>query len=82
MSSGRIPGGLSALSRSTALMTRPAEVALENPATPGRQAKRRPSRRSGAALVDRAVKVNLRFAPLALRMSLAVVFCFTFVLRQ
>ena len=61
-------------SRSTALMTRPAEVAPEEPATPGRQAGRGPSRRPGAALVDRAVEVNQRFAPFALRMSLAVVF--------
>jgi putative oxidoreductase len=62
------------MSRSTALMTRPAEVASEDPATPGRQAERRPSRRPGAALVDRAVEVNRRVAPIALRLSLAVVF--------
>jgi len=61
-------------SRSTALMTRPAEVAPEGPAAPGRQAERRPSRRPVALLVDRAVDLNLRFAPIALRMSLAVVF--------
>ena len=61
-------------SRSTALMTRPAEVAPEDPAASGRPAERRPSRRPGAVLVDRAVEINVRYAPLALRMSLAVVF--------
>lgn len=60
-------------SRSTALMTRPVEVASEGPAAPGRPAERG-SRRPGAALVERAVEVNARFAPFALRMSLAVVF--------
>jgi putative oxidoreductase len=60
-------------SRSTALMTRPAEVALEAPAG-GPQAERRPSRRPGAVLVDRAVELNVRLAPIALRLSLAVVF--------
>jgi uncharacterized membrane protein YphA (DoxX/SURF4 family) len=57
-------------SRSTALMTRPAEMARDEMGA----VERRPSRRAGAALVDRAVEVNLRFAPIALRMSLAVVF--------
>jgi putative oxidoreductase len=61
------------MSRSTALMTRPAEVA-EDTATPVPQQERRPSRRPGAALVDRAVELNQRYAPIALRMSLAVVF--------
>jgi putative oxidoreductase len=61
-------------SRSTALMTRPAEVAPEAPATAGRQAERRTSRRPGAVLVDRAVEINVRLAPIALRLSLAVVF--------
>ena len=57
-------------SRSTALMTRPAEVPPGAPASPGPRAERRP----GAVLVDRAVELNLRLAPIALRLSLAVVF--------
>jgi putative oxidoreductase len=61
-------------SRSTALMTRPAEVAPGDPAAPGRRAERRASRGPVAVLVDRAVELNVRFAPIALRMSLAVVF--------
>ena len=61
-------------SRSTALMTRPAEVTADDLVAAGRRAERRPTRRPGAALVDRAVEVNQRFAPLALRVSLAVVF--------
>jgi putative oxidoreductase len=56
-------------SRSTALMTRPAEVAPVEAVA----AQRRPSR-PGAELVDRAVELNQRFAPVALRLSLAVVF--------
>jgi uncharacterized membrane protein YphA (DoxX/SURF4 family) len=61
-------------SRTTALMTRPAEVAPEEAVAPALQAERHPSRRSGAALVDRAVDINRRYAPIALRLSLAVVF--------
>jgi len=57
-------------SRSTALMTRPVEVA---PQAEAGAARRRPSR-PGADLVDRAVALNQRFAPVALRLSLAVVF--------
>ena len=56
-------------SRSTALMTRPAEVAPDDAVA----MERRPSRRV-AVLVDRAVEINRRLAPIALRLSLAVVF--------
>lgn len=61
-------------SRSTALMTRPAEVPPGAPALAGPHAEGRPARRPGAVLVDRAVELNLRLAPIALRLSLAVVF--------
>jgi uncharacterized membrane protein YphA (DoxX/SURF4 family) len=53
-------------SRSTALMTRPAEVAPAEAVAAGR--------RPAADLVDRAVALNQRFAPIALRLSLALVF--------
>lgn len=62
------------MSRSTALMTRPAEVAPEDTAAPDPQAERRPSRRPVAVLVDRAVQLNQRYAATALRLSLALVF--------
>jgi uncharacterized membrane protein YphA (DoxX/SURF4 family) len=54
---------------STALMTRPTEAPPEPPA-----ATRRATRLPGAAVVDRAVEVNQRFAPTLLRLALAAVF--------
>jgi uncharacterized membrane protein YphA (DoxX/SURF4 family) len=57
-------------SRSTALMTRPAEVAPDDAVA----VERRPSRPRVAVLLDRAVEINRRLAPIALRLSLAVVF--------
>jgi uncharacterized membrane protein YphA (DoxX/SURF4 family) len=57
--------------QSTALMTREAEV----PAPPeAPEPGRRPSRVPGAALVDQAVVLNQRVAPMLLRLALAVVF--------
>jgi uncharacterized membrane protein YphA (DoxX/SURF4 family) len=56
--------------QSTALMTRTAEVSPAEAESPGGA----PSRRPGAALVDRAVEVNQRIAPTLLRLALAVVF--------
>jgi uncharacterized membrane protein YphA (DoxX/SURF4 family) len=56
-------------SASTALMTRPAEAPPDPPAGTGRT-----TRLPGAALVDRAVEVNQRFAPTLLRLALAAVF--------
>jgi putative oxidoreductase len=57
--------------QSTALMTRPAEV---QPAEAHDGQGMPPSRRPGAALVDRAVEVNQQIAPTLLRLSLATVF--------
>jgi putative oxidoreductase len=54
---------------STALMTRSTEAPPEPPA-----AQERTTRLPGAALVDRAVEVNQRFAPTLLRLALAAVF--------
>jgi putative oxidoreductase len=56
--------------RSTALMTRTAEVSPAEPESRGGA----PSRYPGAAIVDRAVEVNQRIAPTLLRLALAVVF--------
>jgi uncharacterized membrane protein YphA (DoxX/SURF4 family) len=56
-------------SSSTALMARPTAEPPEPPAGKGRTA-----RFPGAAVVDRAVEVNQRFAPTLLRMALATVF--------
>ena len=50
--------------QSTALMTRPTEVA---PDAPIRASRRLP----GAAVVDRAVELNQRLAPTLLRLALA-----------
>lgn len=58
---------------STALLTREAEVAPAPAETPEQPASHR-SGMPGAAVVDRAVAVNQRFAPTLLRTALAVVF--------
>jgi uncharacterized membrane protein YphA (DoxX/SURF4 family) len=55
---------MAAMQRSTALMTREPEV-RPGPPAPGYP---------GAALVDRAIETNRRYAPTALRLALAVVF--------
>ena len=53
----------------TALMTRPTAAPPEPPAGKG------PTRRlPGAAVVDRAVEINQRFAPMLLRLALAALF--------
>lgn len=52
---------------STALMTRPTEVAVDTPAPAA-------NRFPGAAVVDRADAINERFAPTLLRLALAAVF--------
>jgi putative oxidoreductase len=54
---------------STTLMTRPTAAPPERPAGTGRT-----SRLPGAAVVDRAVEINQRFAPTLLRLALATVF--------
>ena len=54
---------------STTLMTRPTAEPPEPPAGTGRT-----SRLPGAAVVDRAVEINQRFAPTLLRLALATVF--------
>ena len=54
---------------STALMTRPTAAAPEPPVEKGRR-----TRLPGAAVVDRAVAINQRFAPILLRLALATVF--------
>jgi putative oxidoreductase len=63
--------------RSTATMERPVVPAPRTeksllPTTP--TPERRPSRLPGAAVVDRAVEINARYAATALRLALAVVF--------
>ena len=63
--------------RSTAPIERPAVPTPRTekrllPATP--TPERRPSRLPGAAVVDRAVELNARYAATALRLALAVVF--------
>jgi uncharacterized membrane protein YphA (DoxX/SURF4 family) len=57
---------------STATMARPAVPAPRTEKTLG--APPAPPRRTGAGVVDRAVALNARFAPTALRLALAVVF--------
>jgi putative oxidoreductase len=54
--------------QSTALMTRPTAVQVDDPAPAS--ARRLP----GAAVVDRAVEINQRVAPTLLRLALAAVF--------
>lgn len=59
--------------RSTATMERPAVPAPRSEKTLV-AGERRPPRRPGAAVVDRAVALNARYAPTALRLALALVF--------
>ena len=68
---------MAAQPRSTSTMERPVVPAprteLRPPSTPpGREP--RPSRLLGAAVVDRAVEINARYAATALRLALAMVF--------
>ena len=56
--------------RSTAVMNRPAEAGPQASPAPQSRAARIP----GAVVVDRALELNQRFAPTALRLALAVVF--------
>jgi putative oxidoreductase len=63
--------------RATTTMERPLipaprteQTPMETPPAP----ERRPSRLPGAAVVDRAVEINARYAATALRLALAVVF--------
>jgi hypothetical protein len=59
---------------------RPSTATMERPVVPAPRSEKtlvadpRPPRRAGAAVVDRAVALNERYAPTALRLALAVVF--------
>ena len=57
-----------------AVLLRPDPAVSDHDADRPVRAEQQPSRLPGAALVDRAVELNARFAPTALRLALALVF--------
>jgi uncharacterized membrane protein YphA (DoxX/SURF4 family) len=68
---------MAAQPRSTSTMERPVVPAPRTemrPTSPPPAPEPRPSRLPGAAVVDRAVEINARYAATALRLALAVVF--------
>ncbi len=63
--------------RTTATIERPVIPAPRtetNPLSPTQAPEPRPSRMPGAGVVDRAIEINARYAPTALRLALASVF--------